>query len=212
MATRGIQVLREKGIAHEVLVYRFDRKGARLAADALGLPHAEVLKSLVFRADDASFLFALIAGDGNVSERKLGRATGHKYIEPAAPHDAERVTGYQTGGISPFGSRQVLQVILDATAASRPSLVINAGARGTLVRLATSDLIATTGAKVADIRIESDRPAGTTIADTRIESDRHDSAIADIRIESDRHDSAIADTRIESDHPPGTMIADIRVD
>ena len=196
MATRGIQVLREKGIAHEVLTYRFDRKGARLAADALGLSHAEVLKSLVFRADDGSFLFALIAGDGNVSERKLGRATGHKHIEPAAPHDAERVTGYQTGGISPFGSRQVLQVILDATAASRPSLVINAGARGTLVRLATSDLIATPGAKVADIRIESDRH-DSAIADTRIESDRHDSAIADIRIESDRHDSAIADIRVD---------------
>jgi Cys-tRNA(Pro) deacylase len=154
MATRGIQVLREMGIAHEVLTYRFDRKGARLAADALGLPHAEVLKSLIFRADEGSFLFALMAGDGNVSERKLGRATGHKHIEPAAPHDAERVTGYQTGGISPFGSRRALQVILDATAASRPSLVINAGARGTLVRLATPDLIAATGAKVADIRVD----------------------------------------------------------
>jgi Cys-tRNA(Pro)/Cys-tRNA(Cys) deacylase len=197
MATRGIQVLREKGIAHEVLTYRFDRKGARLAADALGLLHAEVLKSLVFRADDGSFLFALIAGDGNVSVRKLGRVTGHKHVDAAAPHDAERVTGYQTGGISPFGSRQALQVILDATAASRPSLVINAGARGTLVRLATSDLIVATGAEVADIRIESDRPPGTTIADTRIESDRHDRTIADIRIESDRHDRAIANIRVD---------------
>jgi Cys-tRNA(Pro)/Cys-tRNA(Cys) deacylase len=154
MATRGTQVLREKGIAHEVLTYRFDRKGARPAADALGLPHAEVLKSLVFRADDGSFLFALIAGDGNVSERKLGRVTGHKHVDAAAPHDAERITGYQTGGISPFGSRQVLQVILDATAASRPSLVINAGARGTLVRLATPDLIAATSATIADIRVD----------------------------------------------------------
>jgi Cys-tRNA(Pro)/Cys-tRNA(Cys) deacylase len=154
MATRGIQVLREKGIAHEILTYRFDRKGAKLAADALGLPRAEVLKSLVFRADDGSFLFALIAGDGSVSVRKLGRVTGHKHVDAAASHDAERVTGYRTGGISPFGSRQVLQVILDATAASRPSLVINAGARGTLVRLATPDLIATTGAAVADIRID----------------------------------------------------------
>ena len=168
MATRGTQVLREKGIAHEVLTYRFDRKGARPAADALGLPHAEVLKSLVFRADNGSFLFALIAGDGNVSVRKLGRVTGHKHVDAAAPHDAERVTGYQTGGISPFGSRQALQVVLDATAASRPSLVINAGARGTLVRLATSDLIAATSATIADIRIESDR---------------HDRAIADIRVD-----------------------------
>jgi Cys-tRNA(Pro)/Cys-tRNA(Cys) deacylase len=168
MATRGIQALREKGIAHEVLTYRYDRKGARLAADALGLSHADVLKSLVFRADDGAFVFALIAGDGNVSVRKLGRVTGHKRIDAAAPHDAERITGYQTGGISPFGSRQILRVILDATAASRPSLVINAGARGTLVRLATSDLVATTGATIADIRIESDCH-DRAVADTRID-------------------------------------------
>ena len=154
MATRGIQVLRDKGIAHEVLEYRFDRKGARLAADALGLDPAEVLKSLIFHADDGSFLFVLIAGDGNVSERKLGRATDHKHIEPAAPHDAERVTGYLTGGISPFGSRRRLPVILDEAAARRSSLVINAGARGTLVRLSTSDLVAATGARVVDVRIE----------------------------------------------------------
>jgi Cys-tRNA(Pro) deacylase len=154
MATRGIQVLREKGVPHDVLAYRFDRKGARLAADALGLDHAEVLKSLVFRADDGTFLFVLMAGDGNVSERKLGRATGHKHVEPAPPHDAERVTGYLTGGISPFGSRHALPVILDAAAAQRSHLVINAGARGTLVRLATTDLIAATGAQVADVRVE----------------------------------------------------------
>lgn len=154
MATRGVQVLRERGVAHEVLVYRFDRKGARLAADALGLDPAEVLKSLVFRADDGTFLFVLIAGDESVSERKLGRATGHKHVEPAAPHDAERVTGYLTGGISPFGSRRTLPAVLDAAAARRPSLVINAGARGTLVRLATADLIAVAGAVIADIRVE----------------------------------------------------------
>jgi Cys-tRNA(Pro)/Cys-tRNA(Cys) deacylase len=154
VATRGIQVLRDQGIAHEVLVYRFDRKGARLAADALGLDPGEVLKSLIFRADDDSFLFALIAGDGNVSERKLGRAIGRKHVEPAAPHDAERVTGYLTGGISPFGSRRALPVVLDESASRRPTLVINVGARGTLARLATADLIAATRALVADIRVD----------------------------------------------------------
>jgi len=146
--------LRERGIAHEVLVYHFDKKGARIAAEALALDPGEVLKSLVFRADDGSFLFVLIAGDGNVSERKLGRVTGHKHVEPASPHDAERVTGYLTGGISPFGSRKALPVILDEAAARRSTLVLNAGARGTLVRLATADLVAATAAAVADVRVE----------------------------------------------------------
>jgi len=59
--------------------------GARVAADALGLPRRIVLKSLVFRADDSSFLFALIDGAGSVSARKLGRVSSHKRVEPASP-------------------------------------------------------------------------------------------------------------------------------
>ena len=152
MTTRGIHVLRDAGIEHELLTYRYDRAGARLAADALGLAHAVVLKSLVFHAEDGSFLFALIGGDANVGTRGLGRATGHKHVEAASPRDAERVTGYQVGGISPLGSRRKLQVVLDEQTAGHPSLVVNAGARGTLVRLATSDLIRVTDARIADIR------------------------------------------------------------
>ena len=152
MATRGIQALRELGIEHEVLTYRYDRMGARIAAKAVGEPEEIVLKSLVFRADDGSFLFALIASDENVSTRKLGRATGHKHVEAAAPRDAQRVTGYLVGGISPLGARQELSVYLDRETARQPALVINAGARGTLVTLATDDLIRATDARLADLR------------------------------------------------------------
>jgi len=152
VTTRGIYVLRDAGIEHEILTYRYTRVGARIAADAVGVPHATVLKSLVFQADGGSLLFALIDSDGTVSTRSLGRATGHKHVEAAAPRDAERVTGYRVGGISPLGSRHTLPVILDETAASHPSLVLNAGARGTLVRLTTPDLIRVLGASIADIR------------------------------------------------------------
>ncbi|MBU0595458.1 Cys-tRNA(Pro) deacylase, partial [Candidatus Bipolaricaulota bacterium] len=112
-----------------------------------------VLKSLVFRADDGSFLFALIASDASVSTRKLGRATGHKHVDAASPRDAERVTGYLVGGISPLGARQQLPVVLDRVTARHARLVINAGARGTLVQLATEDLIRVTDARLTDIRI-----------------------------------------------------------
>ncbi len=152
MTTRGIYALRDAGIEHEALTYRYVRMGARIAADAVGLPSEIVLKSLVFRADDGSFLFALIGGDASVSTRKLGRVSDHKHVEAASPRDAERITGYQVGGISPLGSRHALPVVLDRRTASHPSLVINAGARGTLVRVATTDLIRVLGAAVADIR------------------------------------------------------------
>ncbi|TFH09375.1 MAG: aminoacyl-tRNA deacylase [Candidatus Atribacteria bacterium] len=152
MATRGIQLLKERGIAFEVLTYRYDKMGARVAAEAIGQPEGIVLKSLVFQADDRSFLFALVSGDVHVSLRSLGRASGHKHVEAASPRDAERITGYQVGGISPLGSRSALPVLIDEAATRHESLIINAGGRGTLVRLATSDLIGITHAVVADIR------------------------------------------------------------
>ncbi len=147
--------MRRNGIAFDELRYRFEHGTdvARTAADTLGIPHDEVVKSLVFRAFDGSFLFALLGSDAHVSVRNLGRATGHKHVEAASPRDAQRITGYQVGGISPLGAKTPLPVVLDATTARHPQLVINAGARGTLIRLRTDDLVCVTGATVADIRM-----------------------------------------------------------
>ncbi len=154
MTTRGIQCLDERGVEHEVLTYRHETKGARYAAQALGLPLEITIKSLVFRADDGSFLFALMSADGSVSEKKLARASRHKRVAPASPHDAQRITSYLVGGISPLGAKNKLPVFLDSAVAAHPDVVINAGARGTMLRLKTADLIAVAEASVADIRIE----------------------------------------------------------
>jgi len=152
MTTRGIEYLKKDGVPHEVLAYRHEVKGVRYAAQTLGLPDEIVIKSLIFQANDGSFLFALMSGDGNVSEKKLARASSHKRVAPASPHDAERVTGYQVGGISPLGAKQPLPVFLDSAITAHPEVVINVGARGTLVRHASKDLIELTDAIVADIR------------------------------------------------------------
>jgi Cys-tRNA(Pro)/Cys-tRNA(Cys) deacylase len=152
MATRGIQELKDRGVPFEVLTYRYDKMGARIAAEAVEEPEDVVLKSLVFRAEDGSFLFALVSGNANVSTRRLGRVSGHKRVEAASPRDAERVTGYQVGGISPLGARDHLPVFLDMTTAAFPQLILNAGGRGTLVRLGTDDLIRITEATTANIR------------------------------------------------------------
>lgn len=154
MTTPGLALLADHGVSHEVLTYEHRKKGALYAAQALDLPAETVLKSLVFTADDGGALFALMSGEGRVSEKKLARASGHKRVGPASPRDAERLTGYQVGGISPLGAKNPLPVFLDETSTHQRSLVINAGARGTLVRLSTNDLIALTAARVADLRVE----------------------------------------------------------
>lgn len=154
MTTRGLERLKQEGIPFEALSYRPDETGVRFAAQRLGLRDEIVIKTLVFRADDHSFLLALMGGDGTVSEKKLARVSGHKQVSPASPRDAERVTGYEIGGIGPLGVKRALPVFLDRALVAEPSVVINAGARGTLVRLATSDLIRATGASIADLRVE----------------------------------------------------------
>jgi len=154
MTTRGIEYLNKCGITYEVLSYHHETKGAKYAAQALGLPLEIVVKSLVFQADNGSFLFALMSGDGSVSEKKLARASLHKRVAPASPHDAQRITGYLVGGISPLGAKKPLPVFLDRNVTSHTEVVINAGARGTLVRLETTDLISATHAIIADIRVK----------------------------------------------------------
>ena len=154
MTTCGMEYLNKLGIRYQILTYHHEAKGAKYAAHALDLPPEIVIKSLVFQADNGSFLFALMSADGSVSEKKLARASKHKRVAPASPRDAQRITSYLVGGISPLGAKNALPVFLDGTSASHTEVVINAGARGTLVRLATTDLISVTHASIADILIE----------------------------------------------------------
>ena len=152
MTTRGIEWLKAAGARFTVLNYRPGKTGAEYAAHALGISPRVVVKSLVFQSD-SGFMFALIDGTGRVSTKKLARACGCKRVMPASPRDAERVTGYQVGGIGPFGARRSIPVFLDAaTAHHHTKLVINAGARGTMIEMATGDLVRLTNAVVADIR------------------------------------------------------------
>jgi len=154
MTTRGIEQLKKADVRFEILPYRHEVKGAKPVAEALNLPEEIVIKTIVFQADDRPFLLALMGGDGTVSEKKLARVSSHKHVSSAPPRDAERITGYQIGGIGPFGLKRPLPVFLDEVTAQHDEIVINAGARGMMIRLSTADLIRLTEATVADIRVE----------------------------------------------------------
>jgi len=152
MATRGIQALNEAGITHRVLTYDFREKGANYAAQATGFPPERMIKSLVAALDTGEFVFALLPATLELSTKKLARVARVKAAEMALPKKAESLTGYLTGGMSPLGSRRTLTVYLHAElAVGREEVVLNAGARGTLVALAADDLIRVTGARVADL-------------------------------------------------------------
>lgn len=144
-------MLRKAGIEHRLLRYDYrPAGGAERAAAELGVEPERMYKSLVAQAGD-ELVFALVPTDAVLSLKKLAAAAGAKHAAMAQPRDAERVTGYQVGGISPLGSRKALRVFLDEGSQAFERVCLNAGNRGHIVELATADLIRVTRAAVCDL-------------------------------------------------------------
>jgi Cys-tRNA(Pro)/Cys-tRNA(Cys) deacylase len=81
----------------------------------------------------------------------LARAAGGKRAEMASPSHAERLTGYVTGGISPFGQKRVLPLYLEASAVDQVTVAVSGGARGLQLEVSPEDLIRVTGAIVVPL-------------------------------------------------------------
>jgi Cys-tRNA(Pro) deacylase len=104
------------------------------------------VKTLVMEDDAARPLIVLMHGDRSVSTKALARALGVKRVQPCAPDVAERHSGYQVGGTSPFGTRKRLPVYVEATVLELPTIYVNGGRRGYLVGIAPAVLTTRLGA------------------------------------------------------------------
>jgi len=152
--TAAVHFLRQNGVAFEPALYRYEGRieVAKTAAAAIGALEESVYKTLVVSCEDEP-LVVLMDAAGTVSMGKLAAVTGHKSKASAcAPRDAERLTAYQVGGISPFGTRQKMRVVVDELALLQESIWVNGGSHGFMVKLATKDLVRVLDATVADIR------------------------------------------------------------
>ena len=98
-------------------------------------------------------LIVLMHGDRQVSTKNLARAIGAKSVEPCSPEVAQRHSGYQVGGTSPFGLRKAMPVVVQASVLSLPRLLINGGRRGYLVGLAPEVLTRLLNARPVDCAI-----------------------------------------------------------
>jgi Cys-tRNA(Pro)/Cys-tRNA(Cys) deacylase len=151
-ATRTTGVLRKAGVEHRLLEYEYrSEDAAAWAAEALEIEPERMFKSLVAVAGDRH-VFALLPASADLSLKRLASAAGAKHAQMAAPRDAERLTGYQVGGISPLGARRTLPVFLDASAETFELICLNAGARGLIVELRTVDLVRLTKAVPFDLQ------------------------------------------------------------
>jgi Cys-tRNA(Pro) deacylase len=141
----------DRGIPFESLEYDFQKKGSEHAAEALGVPLDVMLKSLVVRLSDRRFVFVLMPGTKDVSLKELARFIGVKEAQMASERDAQRLTGYLVGGISPFGARNQLQVYVDRGVVEHGEIYINGGRRGLILKLKTNDLIRALDPTVIDV-------------------------------------------------------------
>jgi Cys-tRNA(Pro)/Cys-tRNA(Cys) deacylase len=94
---------------------------------------------------------ALAPSDREVNMKKLASAAGAKNAAMLGAADAERITGYHVGGISPFGQKKRVRVFLEQASLSFPKIVCNGGRRGLQVELAPADLIRVLGATAAEL-------------------------------------------------------------
>jgi Cys-tRNA(Pro) deacylase len=140
--TQAVRQLRAAGVAFTPHVFTYEPKGGtRHSAEVLGVDEHLVIKTLVFEDDEKRPLVVLMHGDREVSTRNLARQIGARSTRPCAPEVADRHSGYQVGGTSPFGLRRAMPIYMERTIAALERIYINGGARGFLVEIDPVELV-----------------------------------------------------------------------
>lgn len=134
--TPAIRQLRAAGITFTDHVYAYEEKGGTaVSARELGVDEHCVVKTLIMEDEAKRPLIVLMHGDRQVSTKELARVMGVKSVSPCSPDTANRHSGYQVGGTSPFGTRHAMPVYMEETILGLPRIYINGGKRGYLVGL-----------------------------------------------------------------------------
>jgi Cys-tRNA(Pro)/Cys-tRNA(Cys) deacylase len=139
--TGATQMLDRLKIPFTAVTYDYDPNAERIglqAAEAIGEEPRRVLKTLMAEADGKP-VCVVVPSDREVSMKKLANAFGAKSASMMKPADAERLTGYHVGGISPLGQKKLVPTAIEITALDEPHVFINGGQRGLQIRLAPAD-------------------------------------------------------------------------
>lgn len=151
--TPATMAMEKSGKPFALLEYEYDPNAQSIglqAAEALGLPPSQVFKTLMVQAGDEA-LVAIVPSDRELNLKALAAAAGKKAAAMMKGPDAERITGYKIGGISPLGQKKRLRAFLDDSALSFAFIVVNGGQRGLQIKAEAADLMAASGAIAAKI-------------------------------------------------------------
>jgi Cys-tRNA(Pro)/Cys-tRNA(Cys) deacylase len=140
--TPATVALQRAGVKFALREYDYDPRAAGVgmqAAEALGIEPARLLKTLMAKAG-GEVVCVLARSDREISLKRLAAVAGAKDAAMLPPAEAERITGYRVGGISPFGQRRRVRVFIDEDALALATVMVNGGRRGLQVEIAPAEL------------------------------------------------------------------------
>lgn len=151
--TNAARLLDRAKIRYELIPYTVDEDNlaATHVAEELGEDIATVFKTLVLRGDRTGLFVCVVPGDHEVDLKAAARVSSNKKVDLIAMKELLPTTGYIRGGCSPIGMKRPLPTFIHATCMEHDKIYISAGVRGLQIAISPADLIAYTGAEVAEI-------------------------------------------------------------
>ncbi|WP_122902574.1 Cys-tRNA(Pro) deacylase [Acinetobacter sp. B51(2017)] len=151
--TPACKILKSQKIDYSIHEYEHDPQAKSFgleAAEKLGLHVNEVFKTLLV-TDDKTYYVAVLPVEYQLNLKKVATAVGAKKLHMADPKDAERLTGYLVGGISPVGQKKRLKTVIDVSAQQLTKMYVSGGKRGLDIGLAPQDLAKVLAAQFFDV-------------------------------------------------------------
>jgi Cys-tRNA(Pro)/Cys-tRNA(Cys) deacylase len=145
--TNAMRVLDAHHVDYEVFTFSSDIHSVPDIAPVIGMPVAEIYKTLVVVRPPGKPMLVMVPGDRQLDPKRVAEAVGAKKVQMATQNEAERLTGLQVGGISALALlNKGFDIYLDRSADGLAAIVVSAGKRGVNLRLAVADLVHVTRA------------------------------------------------------------------
>jgi Cys-tRNA(Pro)/Cys-tRNA(Cys) deacylase len=153
MKTNAARLLDRLGIPYETREYPVDPEdlSAGKVARAVGLPLAQVFKTLAVRGDRRGVLLALVPGDAELDLKALAKLSGDRRVEMVPLREVQPLTGYVRGGVTALAAKKSYPVFADQSIQDHAVISVSAGTRGCQLLLAPADYLRATGAAVGPL-------------------------------------------------------------